>query len=264
MRFFLGTHMPCWLGRLDIPLFVSRRTLCRYRRLPQALGPWALDSGGFSELTMFGRWTITPESYVAEVRRYHDEIGNLEWAAIQDLMCEEVVLAKTGMTIEDHRLYTVKNYHDLRALDDTLPWAPVLQGWTLDDYRRCLDLYIESGADLVNAPAIGVGTVCRRQATRDAVEIMDALARDLASIGAAPIHAFGFKKAGLVNCARIGVPLGSADSLAWSFTARHSPPLAGCTDHKNCANCMFFALLWRDEILRSIEEAERGRLSSCA
>jgi hypothetical protein len=52
--FFLGTHMPHWLGLLDIPLFVSHRRLGRLKTLPRALGPWALDSGGFSELALFG------------------------------------------------------------------------------------------------------------------------------------------------------------------------------------------------------------------
>jgi hypothetical protein len=44
--FFLGTHRPGWLARLDVPLFVSHRTLRTWPRLPWAREPWALDSGG--------------------------------------------------------------------------------------------------------------------------------------------------------------------------------------------------------------------------
>jgi hypothetical protein len=64
-----------------VPLFVSRRTLAPLRRLPRARAGWALDSGGFSELSLHGRWTTSPATYVAEVRRFEQEIGALEWAA---------------------------------------------------------------------------------------------------------------------------------------------------------------------------------------
>jgi len=33
-----------------------------------------------------GAGPLTPEQYVAAVRRYRDEIGNLDWAAPQDWM----------------------------------------------------------------------------------------------------------------------------------------------------------------------------------
>ena len=51
-----------------------------------ARGRWALDSGAFSELSAYGRWTLTLEQYVAAVRRYRDEVGQLDWAAPQDRM----------------------------------------------------------------------------------------------------------------------------------------------------------------------------------
>lgn len=60
-RFYLGTHRPAWLGQMDIPLFVSDHTLSQVKNLPRALGPWALDSGGFTELDMHGKWTSTSQ-----------------------------------------------------------------------------------------------------------------------------------------------------------------------------------------------------------
>jgi len=68
----------------DVPLFLSRRWLAGRKSLPRARGPWALDSGGFTELSTYGRWTLTPVDYAAEVRRYAGEIGNLAWAAAMD------------------------------------------------------------------------------------------------------------------------------------------------------------------------------------
>lgn len=55
MRFFLGTHVPCWLGRVDIPLMVSHRTLGTYRTLPEARGPWVLDSLAWSFSARYDR-----------------------------------------------------------------------------------------------------------------------------------------------------------------------------------------------------------------
>jgi hypothetical protein len=97
-RFYLGTHRPDWLAKVGVPLFVSRRQLARYKRLPRAIAPWALDSGGFTELAEHGRWTLTPAEYVAEVRRYAREVGGLAWAAIQDWMCEPQVIH--GLVVE--------------------------------------------------------------------------------------------------------------------------------------------------------------------
>src|SRR5690242_18874673 len=94
VRFFLGTHQPQWLERMAIPMFVSHRRLTGRRKMPRARGQWALDSGGFSELSMFGKWTITPMQYIEGIRRYVSEIGNLEWAAAQDWMCEPFIIGK--------------------------------------------------------------------------------------------------------------------------------------------------------------------------
>ena len=63
-------------------LFVSHRRLAARKTLPRAAAGWALDSGGFSELSLYGRWRTTARHYNAAVRRYDDEIGKLEWAAI--------------------------------------------------------------------------------------------------------------------------------------------------------------------------------------
>ena len=148
MRFWLGTHETSWLGRTDVPLFVSHRRLALRKRFPVALGPWALDSGGFTELNLHGRWVTTEADYVTAVRRYSDEIGQLSWAAPMDWMCEPFVLAKTGETVLAHQQHTVDNFLRLRDAAPDLPFVPVLQGWTLDDYRRCIDLYDEAGVDL--------------------------------------------------------------------------------------------------------------------
>lgn len=247
MKFYLGTHRANWLEQVNVPLFVSHRQLAERKRLPIALTGWALDSGAFSELLLHGEWRTGRDSYVRAVRRYKRHIGHLEWVAPQDWMCEPFMLNRTGRTVDDHQHRTVDNYALLRSEAPDLPFIPVLQGWTIDDYLRCVDLYGEWGIDLHAAPLVGLGSVCRRQ---DSAEIED-LVRTLAETGLS-LHGFGVKTEG---AARYSGWLTSADSMAWSYAARYSPPLPGCP-HKGCANCPLFALRWRERVLWMIRHQQ--------
>lgn len=253
MLFYLGTHLPNWLAQTSVPLFVSRRRLESRRSFPRASGPWALDSGGFTELSMHGSWdALSAAAYAQLVRRFRDEIGGMDWAAPQDWMCEPPVIARTGLTVADHQARTVANLLELRSVAPDLPFVPVLQGWRLADYLRCVDLYVAAGVDLRTETVVGVGTICRRQGTSEAEDII----RRLAAIGIR-LHAFGAKVTGLPRYSDV---LASADSLAWSFAARREPRLPGCVAHKNCANCMRFALAWRERLLASIRRPQQQAL----
>jgi len=248
-RFYLGTHRPRWLGTAGVPLFVSRRTLC-HGIPPRAMAPWALDSGGFSELTLFGRWRTTPRQYADEVARWSESVGRLAWAAIQDFMCEPAVLARTRLTIREHQKRTVASYLLLCRLAPEMPWAPVLQGWRPEDYLRHVEDYQDADVRLTLCPVVGLGSVCRRQNTTTAEDLI----RELSDMGIR-LHAFGFKVLGLARAARY---LASSDSLAWSLQARRSGPLAGCVGHRNCANCLRYALVWRTRVLRAAAASTNG------
>lgn len=249
MKFYLGTHETSWLGKTSVPLFISRRRLALRAKCPRALGPWALDSGGFTELSMYGEWRTTPQQYVSEVRRWRDEIGGMEWAAIQDWMCEPFITAKTGKTVAEHQALTVQSYLTLCDLAPEVPWAPVLQGWTNGDYYNHVDQYAAAGVDLAALPVVGLGSVCRRQH-------LTRIGHLILMLDHLKLHGFGFKTQGLRKSHH---HLASADSLAWSFDARKSPPLLGHT-HKNCANCLEYALSWRTRLLASLGRNEQGLL----
>lgn len=244
-RFYLGTHMVNWLWNerfAGCPLFVSVLRIMRYRNLRPAVTPWALDSAGFSMVTTHGYYTIGPRQYVAIVRRCADEIGNLEWAATQDWMCEEIALAKSRRTVAEHQQLTVNSWIALNSMDASLPWAPVIQGYTRDDYLRCIDLYDRHTAtDLRKLPVVGVGSICRRQGIAESREILLAIR----AAGFHNIHAFGLKINGLRLSQDI---ISSADSMAWSYDARRKPKLPDCT-HGNCANCPEFASIWLAKLL---------------
>lgn len=280
-KFYLGSHHPSWLADpnfADVPLFVSSRRLQDRKTLPAAVGKWALDSGGFSEIKEHGRWTITPAEYVALVRWYAAGIGMPDFVAPQDWMCEPWVIRggqqgplrfagtreARGIpadgpdedlddAIFKHQTWTVANFLELRGLAPELPWMPVLQGWRLADYVRCADMYAAAGVDLAAEPIVGLGSVCRRQATEEIAEIVATFAdRDL------NLHGFGVKTDGLGD---YGNDLVSADSMAWSVGGRRTPTRCGSTTHKNEANCPEYALAWRDRVLGAMARGVANRAS---
>ncbi|OXM60938.1 hypothetical protein CF165_40305 [Amycolatopsis vastitatis] len=187
---------------------------------------------------MYGRWRSDARTYIAAVRRYVEEIGNLAWAAPQDWMVEAAVRARTGLSLRTHLQRTVRNYLQLRELAPELPIIPIIQGDQITDYHRCADFYERHGVDLAALPLVGVGSVCRRSRTGEVERIVRSLhARGLA------LHCFGVKTLGL---ARYGEAIASSDSAAWSFSGRYVP---GCTpSHRSEANCLRYALAWHTRL----------------
>jgi hypothetical protein len=238
MRFYLGTHEPSWLRQVEVPLMVSHVRLSRPRsgRLRPARTDWVLDSGGFSELSMRGRWTISQSVYIDAVQTYQAEVGRMVWCAPQDWMCEPFILNLTGLSVLEHQHRTTASVLELRAAG--LPVVPVLQGYALDDYHRHTALYTAAGIDLEVEPVVGLGSVCRRQATSE----ITALVRSLQPL---QLHGFGVKTSGLRS---YGALLNSADSMAWSYRGRRIRPcpVRGLT---SCANCLHHALDWRRKVV---------------
>lgn len=256
-RFWLGTHEPSWLRRPGMPpLCIARQRMLRpgASRGTNATTDLLLDSGAFTELQRFGRWTLTPTEYVDQVREIAATTGRLALVAGQDWMCESAVVnggtfgrmtfVGTGLSKREHLERTVQNAVDLRALAPDLPWLYTVQGELIDEYLLCLDLYRSAGFDLASLPIVGVGSVCRRQNTD---EIRDVF-RELTGAGLS-CHGFGVKALGLRRYGRL---LTSADSLAWSdwarWEAKHGNRMPGCTrTHAGCQNCPDWAEHWYGE-----------------
>lgn len=238
--FYLGSHKIAHIGRTDVPLFVSFRELRKRKRKKfNQKGSVCVDSGGFSELSLHGAWTISPEEYVQELERLQGLGLKITWASQQDMMCEPEMLEKTGLSIEQHQRLTVENLLKLRTLTDAVHFIPVLQGQTLADYFAHFEMFEVAGINLRAEPTVGVGSVCRRQHTDEIGRIMRCLhAKGLR------LHGFGVKKDGIRKYRQ---HLVSADSMAWSFTARLLPKSPDCTSKaKKCNNCLHFALEWRE------------------
>ncbi|WP_125263119.1 DUF7221 family queuine tRNA-ribosyltransferase-like protein [Streptomyces alboflavus] len=264
MQFYLTTHKRHWVKLTDVPLFLKSEHFAAAVKLYPALGPYAVDSGGFSELQRNGCWTRTPRQYVGDLRRIWECVGPFDWAAPQDWMCEDLIIhggtaqgqrfVGTHLSVIEHQRRTVANFLELRSLAPDLRIIPVLQGSTVPEYERCVEMYERAGVNLQHEPTVGLGSVCRLQSTRQGAAVVTAMAaHDLR------LHGFGFKTLGLE---RVGHLLASADSAAWSSHARWRPPLPGHTTHKNCANCIDYALRWRQRVIKSIPAQRQTLLTN--
>lgn len=240
--FYLGSTNPSWFKLTTVPLFLSHRRLHKKKTFYRARGNWCLDSGGFSELSLFGEWRTTEDYYVEKVKIYNQEIGNLVWAAPQDWMCEPFIIEKTGLSIEIHQERTIDSFISLKSRCPEVHWTPILQGWEPADYNSHIEQYLRRGIDLREEEIVGLGSVCRRQGLKETIPMI----RDIVAQGIS-LHGLGFKKLGLRACADI---LTSSDSAAWSFHARRNKiRLAGHT-HQVCNDCLEYALIWRNEVMQ--------------
>lgn len=270
---YVGTSEASWLERTEVPLFIPyHRLLRRKGPLPRSPrnGHWALDSGGYNHIRKYGCWAIPPEQYVADTLRFDREIGNLGWAAPMDMMCEVDAFTATGLSELAHQQFTVTNFVQLERLwydqsDSESPFMPVLQAdpdLPVDDmvasYLRCWGMYAEAGVDLGYRTLVGLGSICRQQATEKIGALVTALhehdSRD-ETVEPLPLHGFGCKTLGLL---RYGHLMTSADSQAWSARQRYAsrrnePKWAGCPmDHPDCRNCFHWALEWRRRALARV------------
>lgn len=215
-----GDGLTVWLGA-DASAFSWRtRILVSYDRLrdaktlPVATNRWVLDSAAYPMLDKNAGWTIPEQAYAADIRRYGEEIGHLEWAAPQDWPAAPHLLERTGLTAEEHQLRTIASVRYLRAAGTGVHILPVLTGDTPEAYLRHAEMYREAGIDLHDEPIVGVGALLFRP-VKEAAEII----RMLHAAGFTRLHAFG-GKGRLLDM--VGHLLESVDSAGWSADARRA------------------------------------------
>lgn len=224
IQFYVGLHQPFDAWRV-------RRAMISVKRLERRRGSftpppegWMLDSGAFTELRDHGRYRDPVERYAAAVLRWW-YVGRMVSASAQDYMCEPFILARTGMSVMEHQRLTVERYRALRSLlPEAIHVMPVLQGFTPAEYVRCVQLY---GDDLRPGMWVGVGSVCKRQGSPDA--IVEVLREIKAQRPDLRLHGFGVKTTSLEH-AQVRELLHSADSMAWSFAARYEGRDANSVD----------------------------------
>jgi hypothetical protein len=249
--FWLGTHRARHLEESPVPLMVTVASLLQYahgrpEEFPKGRVQCVFDSGGYSQLSLYGEWTITPDDFGGAVYRFMDNGIMPTWVAPQDWMCEPEILAKTGLTERIHQELTTESVLYLRENFPHANWITVVQGGSPEAHLAHVEMYREAGIDLTKEHIVGLGSVCRQQSTKKIVATVSTL-----HAAGLRLHGFGVKRTGL---AQIGHMLASADSLAWSYTARREQiRLDGCTHQGLCNNCLTWALQWREDTLAILD-----------
>jgi hypothetical protein len=128
---------------------------------------WIMDSGAFTEISTHGAYRHSVAEYASEIRRWAAN-GNLLAAVAQDWMCEPWIIAKTGLSVQEHQRLTVERYDALQAEDTAGVYVmPVLQGYEPEEYVDHIRLY---GDRLAHGAWVGVGSICKRNSSPRAVE----------------------------------------------------------------------------------------------
>ena len=253
MKFYPGYHQPSQAGNLP-RAFISINRLAT-RKSDFQVNEWIMDSGAFTQLDKTNRLTIeeaaatdsgysmTVDEYARQIQRW-SRCGNLVAACAQDYMCEAFMFPEDpeeggplsgeaawrmgetrGLSVEEHQVWTVDRYAQLRnALHrircDT-PVMAVLQGYTPEEYLRCIELYeTRWGRPLLDEGAyVGVGSVCKRNVNPETVvEVLSAIKERRPDLR---LHGFGLKVTALKD-PEVRRLLTSSDSMAWSSAARHA------------------------------------------
>lgn len=209
--FYVGLHQPADAAHFERSFISVNRIRGRKKAIPAA--EWIMDSGAFTEIATHGHYRHGVEQYAAEINRWAD-CGTLVAAVAQDYMCEPWIVAKTGLSVLEHQRLTIERYDALLPLVRGVYVMPVLQGYTVDDYLRHIDMY---GDRLGPGAYVGVGSVCKRNADVRQIEtILSAIKRKRPDLR---LHGFGLKITSLAS-GIVQDSLHSADSMAWSFAAR--------------------------------------------
>lgn len=239
--FYVGLHQPSDATRFDRACI----SVNRLRGRKKALGcrDVLVDSGAFTELALHGSYRDGVEEYACELRRLHEAgVVQISAAVAQDYMCEPFMLAKTGLTIADHQRLTIERYDALRACGLPFPIMPVLQGFAPSDYVQHV---VDYGDRLTAGMWVGVGSVCKRNGSPDQVSaVLWAIKRSRPDLR---LHGFGVK---LTSLEHPGVRdlLYSADSMAWSFSARKQ---------RRNGNCWTEAKRFSDRVTAAASQAFR-------
>ena len=211
MNFYVGMHMPSKADKLERAFISVNRLANRKSGFP--VNEWIMDSGAFTTIAKHGCYPEPVKVYADQIRRWKTN-GNLVAAVAQDYMCEDHMLAKTGMNVRQHQFLTIERYDQLLAEDTGVYILPVLQGYTPQSYVDHIRMY---GDRLAHGAYVGVGSVCKRNASPSSIaQVLKAIKAERPDLR---LHGFGIKTTSLL-WADVRDNLYSADSMAWSYAAR--------------------------------------------
>ena len=173
-----------------------------------------VDSGGFTLFKKNGEYPFSLHEYCKFVYSL-DEQYPLELVATLDYPCEIDVKRTKYKTNKQRIEATVQNAVWCIDYDNTLPWIPVLQGFTYEEYEYCYNLYLERG---INMDYLAIGSICSRKGNHLAIRN---LLTKIHALTNTKLHAFGLSLTYLRDPTIANI-LYSSDSSAWNWgVARH-------------------------------------------
>lgn len=174
-----------------------------------------LDSGGFVFFSKRGAYPFTAGAYLNLVSYVRPD-----YFASLDLPCVPAITAGLQQSVAERIKATVQNALELIELEPML-WrggstpqlVPVIQGWQLEDYRHCIELYAEAGGI---RPYMAVGSMFNRSSA-EAAALISGIAEHAQLHGVQRLHFFGLKMSRQLEVLRHLIY--SLDSAAVYFAA---------------------------------------------
>ena len=224
-------------ARLDAPVLVSANALPVWDTDALGLRHWrgfghrnlhfvaersvTLDSGGFVAAVRYRGFEWSVGQYMALCAAAPwTRFASMDWYVEPEVAgAHEEVLDRVSGTVRLNR----DCLREARRLGVADRFMPLIQGWEVDDYLRCLDLMF----DLDPFPVVGVGSMCRRhvEGPTGILQVVHELDK---ALGDSPVrlHLFGLKSQGMA-AVRAHPRVASFDSQAYGVAARQNARKAG-------------------------------------
>jgi hypothetical protein len=159
-------------------------------KFKKSFGLKFLDSGGYLMLMRYGHYPFSVVNYANLVARLRPH-----YYATMDFACEpDLVDAKKTIlkTVKERIEATVENALKLSEWENQLPgqMVPVIQGYSLDEYLFCLDLYNQAG---LIRDYMAIGSMCRRISKDQLAILIPSIYHYAQKLGVSRLHFFGLK-----------------------------------------------------------------------
>lgn len=166
----------------------DRREWRRKHKFHKKFGLTFLDCGGFTLLNQYVDYPFSTINLANLIARL-----NPDFYVPMDYSCEPEISRNLGLMSNRQRIEgTVKNAVKLADWESHLrgEMVPVIQGYSLDEYRYCLDLYDQAG---LIRDYMAVGSMCRRISSKELNNLIPGIYYEAQKLGCSKLHFFGLK-----------------------------------------------------------------------
>ena len=167
----------------------NRQKQWRKMSFPKTSGMRWLDCGGFTLLNKYGDYPFSVAAYANLVAATAPA-----FYATMDYPCEPEI--NRTMHLQDNRQRiqaTVDMAAELMSMESMIGTGtavPVIQGFALDEYLRCIDLYHQRG---LIRPYMAVGSMCKRSNDAEILDLLPPIYEAATAAGVKRLHLFGLK-----------------------------------------------------------------------